>query len=77
MSLLETFEQLVKDTFEIDELHDELTPDDVELWDSIIHMDLCAKFEEIFDISLEVEDIAEMETIGKMKEILRRYELKL
>ena len=64
-------------TFEINEIEDEFTPDDIEQWDSIVHMDLCAKFEEEFEISLEVEDIAEMETIGKMKEILRQYDVEL
>lgn len=74
---LETFNNLIKDTFEIEEIGDDLTPDDIEMWDSISHMDLCAKFEEEFDISLDVEDIAEMETIGDMKEILKKYNVEL
>lgn len=74
---LETFNNLIKDTFEIEEIGDDLTPDDIEMWDSITHMDLCAKFEEEFDISLDVEDIAEMETIGEMKEILKKYNVEL
>lgn len=73
MSAIETFNDLIKNAFEIKEITDDLTPDSVELWDSITHMDLCAKFEEKFDISLDVEDIAEMESIGQIKEILRKY----
>ena len=75
MSQLETFENLVMETFEIKrkELKDDATPDDLETWDSIVHMDLCAKFEEEFDISLDVEDITEMQTLGLMKEVLKRY----
>jgi len=73
MSMVDKFTSLVKETFEIKELNDKLTPEDIDMWDSITHMDLCAKFEEEFDISLDVEDIAEMESIGQMKEILQRY----
>lgn len=77
MSQLETFNEIIKDTFKISEITDTMSPDDIEEWDSITHMDLCAKFEENFDISLDVEDIAEMETIGQMKEILRKYNVEL
>lgn len=75
MSQLETYEKLLMETFEIsrEEIKDEVTPEDLENWDSIIHMDLCAKFEESFDISLDVEDITEMQTLGLMKEVLKRY----
>ena len=77
MSSLDTFNDLIKKTFDIEEITDDLSPDSVEQWDSITHMDLCAKIEEIFDISLDVEDIAEMETIGQIKEILRKYNVEL
>ena len=74
MSQLETFENLVMEAFEVKrgDFNDETTPDDLENWDSIVHMDLCAKFEESFDISLDVEEIAEMLTIGLMKDILKQ-----
>ena len=74
MSQLETFENLLMETFEIthEQIKDEVTPDDLENWDSVVHMDLCAKFEESFNISLDVEEITEMETIGLMKDVLRR-----
>lgn len=77
MSSVEAFNDLIRSTFEIEEITDDLSPDSVENWDSITHMDLCAKFEETFDISLDVEDIAEMETIGQIKETLRKYNVDL
>ena len=75
MSQLETFENLLMEAFEIqrDDIKDDVTPDDLENWDSIVHMDLCAKFEENFDISLDVEEITEMQTLGLMKEVLKRH----
>ena len=77
MSQLELFNSILQETFEIEEINDDMTPDDIEQWDSITHMDLCSKFEDSFDISLDVEDIAEMETIGQIKEILRKYNVEL
>lgn len=77
LSAIDLFNDLIKKTFEIEQINDDLSPDSVESWDSITHMDLCAKFEETFDISLDVEDIAEMETIGQIKEILRKYNVDL
>ena len=77
MSQLDVFNKILEETFEISDIKDEMSPDDIEQWDSITHMDLCSKFEDTFDISLDVEDIAEMETIGQMKEILRKYGVEL
>ena len=77
MSQLDVFNKILEETFEISDIKDEMSPDDIEQWDSITHMDLCSKFEDTFDISLDVEDIAEMETIGQMKEILRKYSVEL
>ena len=75
MSQLDTFENLLMEAFEINraDIKDEVTPDDLENWDSIVHMDLCAKFEENFNISLDVEEITEMQTLGLMKEVLKRH----
>ena len=73
MSDLETFETLIKQTYDLDVVTENLTPDEVELWDSITHMDLCAKLEEAFNINFDVEDISEMESIGQIKAILKRY----
>ena len=74
MSQKEEFEKIVMDVFDIDisEINDETTPDDLELWDSVTHMDLVARFEDTFDLQFEVEEITEMDTIGNMKEVLRR-----
>ena len=77
MSQLNDFNKIIQETFTITEITDEMKPDDIEQWDSITHMDLCSKFEEIFEISLDVEDISEMESIGQMKDILRKYSVNL
>lgn len=75
MSSNDHFISFVCEVFEVEaeELTDDKTPDDLENWTSVSHMDLMARFEETFGIELDVEDITEMDSIGAMKEILKRY----
>ncbi|MHA1383019.1 MAG: acyl carrier protein [Candidatus Helarchaeota archaeon] len=79
MSNLEKFLEMVAEVFEIDksDISDELTPDDIEVWDSISHMDLMARFEEEWGVTFDVEELTEMETIGLMKEALVRHGVEL
>ena len=77
MSLFEEFIDILTEVFEIDREMvidgDELTPDDIENWSSISHMELICRFEQAFNIELDVEDITEMDSFGAMKEILTQY----
>ncbi|NVM03292.1 MAG: acyl carrier protein [Candidatus Helarchaeota archaeon] len=79
MGNLEKFLEYISEVFEIDqsEISDELTPDDIEVWDSISHMDLMAKFEEEWEVTFDVEELTEMETIGLIKKALIRHGVKL
>lgn len=79
MANLEKFLEYVSEVFEIDqsEISDELTPDDIEVWDSISHMDLMAKFEEEWGVTFDVEELTEMETIGLIKKALVRHGVEL
>jgi acyl carrier protein len=74
MSNLDVFLDVVADTFKIsrDDIKDESTPDDIEKWDSVTHMDLLAKFEQAFKVNFDMEEISEMQTIGMIKQILRK-----
>ncbi len=42
-------------------------------WDSISHMALIAAIEDHFDIMLDTEDVIDMSSFGKAKEIVARY----
>jgi acyl carrier protein len=42
-------------------------------WDSLGHMAIIAKIEESFNIMLDTDDIIDMSTFGKAKEILSKY----
>ena len=45
----------------------------VELWDSVGHMTLVAAIEDAFDIMLETDDIVDLSSFEKGKEILAKY----
>ncbi len=54
---------------------DELTYNTIPQWDSVAHMTLIAALEDAFDIMLDTDDIIDMSSVGKAKEILARYEV--
>lgn len=44
-------------------------------WDSVAHMTLVAALEEQFDIMLDTDDIIDMSSVAKAKEILGKYDV--
>lgn len=48
---------------------------DIEAWDSIGHMSLVAAIEDAFEIMLDADDIIDMSSYEKGKEILAKYEI--
>lgn len=54
---------------------DELTYNSIPEWDSVAHMALVAEIEDQFDIMLDTDDVLDMNSFAKAKEILKRYEI--
>lgn len=52
---------------------DELEYNSIQEWDSVAHMTLVAALEEQFDIMMDTDDIIDMSSVAKAKEILRKY----
>lgn len=50
-----------------------LTFQAIDAWDSVGHMGLVAQIEEAFDIMLEPDDIVDLNSYEKGKEILAKY----
>jgi acyl carrier protein len=46
-------------------------------WDSVGHMSLVAALEDAFDIMLEMDDIVDLSSFEKGKEILRKYDVEI
>ncbi|HCB92683.1 MAG TPA: acyl carrier protein [Selenomonas sp.] len=79
MSNMEKYKEAFKDALEIDEdlLTDELSFDSIPEWDSVGHMRLMASIEDAFDIMFETEDIMDFSSMGKGKEILKKYDVEI
>ena len=54
---------------------DDLEYNSIALWDSVAHMTLIATLEDRFDIMLDTDDIIDMNSVAKAKEILKKYEV--
>ena len=54
---------------------EELRYREIEQWTSVGHMRLVAEIEKLFDVMLETEDILDMSSYGKAREILGNYEV--
>lgn len=80
MDNMKKLNKILCDVFNIkDESYtkDKLGPDEIEGWDSLAHVDLTNSLEENFGISINVVDISRMYTIGDIKNILKKYGVKL
>lgn len=49
----------------------------IEEWDSVGHMSLIAALEEAFDIMFDTDDIIDLSSFEKGKEILKKYEVEI
>jgi acyl carrier protein len=54
-------------------IDDRSSPDTVEGWDSMGHLNLVMELERTFDLSIPIADAIEMASVKKIKEILRAY----
>ncbi len=73
MNNLEKYNQAFMETFEIGE--DKLANlkyQDITAWDSVGHMSLIAALEDAFDIMMDTEDIIDLNSYEKGKEILSK-----
>jgi acyl carrier protein len=60
-----------------EELNDNYSKDTVEEWDSVHQLSLVAEFEEAFDIMFDPEDIMDLTSYAKGKELLAKYDITL
>lgn len=73
MSNLEKYNKVFIETFEIrEEQLAGLKYQDIAAWDSVGHMNLIAALEEAFDIMMDTDDIIDLSSYEKGKEILAK-----
>jgi acyl carrier protein len=68
-------EDIFSETLGIDQQRvvDGLEYNSIKEWDSVAHMALIAALEEAYDIMLETEDVIDMSSVGRAREILAKY----
>ncbi len=54
-------------------IHDDLRYATIPQWDSIAHMSVVAALEEAFDVMIDMDEVIDMSSVGKAREILRKH----
>jgi acyl carrier protein len=78
MTNLEKYTQAFTETFGVAEEEAKvLKYQDIQAWDSVGHMQLIAALEDAFDIMMETDDIIDLGSFDKGKEILTKYDVEI
>ncbi|PIC94699.1 acyl carrier protein [Sporosarcina sp. P26b] len=74
---IEKLKQVFADSLDIDSslVVDNLRFNSIAEWDSIAHMALVTEIDDVFDIMLDTDDVLDMSSFAKAKEILAKYEI--
>ncbi|WP_025678693.1 acyl carrier protein [Paenibacillus massiliensis] len=59
----------------VEQVTDELFYNGIPEWDSIAHMTLIAEIDNVFDTMLDTDDVLDMSSFAKAKEILVKYDV--
>jgi acyl carrier protein len=78
MTNLEKLTKVFADTFGVEENEvQNLQYQGIEQWDSVGHMTLIAAIEDEFAIEMDTDDIIDMSSFEKAKEIVTKYNIAL
>lgn len=76
MTNLEKYAKAFRDSFGIEDLKLEgLEYQAIPEWDSVGHMNLIAELEDAFGIMMDTDDIIDLSSFEKGKEILQKYDV--
>ena len=72
---MRTLEEVVSSVFGVEpqSLDESSSPDSVEGWDSMRHVNLVTALEQHFNVSIDIDDVMEMGSVGKIRKILLAY----
>ena len=70
--------QILAGTFqlEVNEIDDDASPDTLDKWDSLQHLNLIMSLEEEFSISFSEDEVVEMMSVALIKEVLSEHGIK-
>ncbi|MCR5390703.1 MAG: acyl carrier protein [Lachnospiraceae bacterium] len=71
--ILEKVNEVFRDVFEDDSIivKDETTADDIEDWDSLMHITLVSEIENAFGFKFKMKDVVGMKNVGEMLDIIK------
>jgi len=71
----EKLTELVSELFDIDPsvVSDELTPEDVDQWDSLNHLRLVTAVEQEFEIKLSTSDIESITSLAVLRALIEQH----
>ena len=67
--------EIVAELFDLDPaaVHEALTPEDVELWDSMNHLRLVSAVEEEFQIKLSMQEIESIRSLVALQALIEQH----
>jgi len=67
-------DQIFQELFKLSpgQMQNEMTMADIELWDSLRHMELIVRIEKKLGIELSFDDISKMQNIGEIRKIVAK-----
>ena len=76
---IEKYKNCFVESLEIDKnvVNEKLEYNSIPEWDSIGHMTLIAELEQIFEISIDTDDVIDFSSFTRGKEILKKYKINL
>lgn len=66
----ERIKEIIKRTFDLTEVEDNISASTCEKWDSLQHLNLIVELETEFNVSIEPEDIVEMRSLMDINRVL-------
>ena len=71
--ILEKVNEVFREVFEDDSIivKDETTADDIEEWDSLMHITLVSEIENAFGFKFKMKDVVGMKNVGEMLDIIK------
>lgn len=77
--MAETLKDIMSRTLNIgkDKITDDMSYEETETWDSVVHLQLVSELESAFKTSFDIDEITAMESVKAIKEILAKHGAKI
>lgn len=70
--IVKKLEEIFSDLFDVEiSLSDQMSPADIEEWDSLMQISILAAVQDEFDVSFEIDEIVAMKNVGDIVAAIR------